>query len=394
VLVLSAAVGEGHDAAAAALAGQVRAGGGSAEVVDGLALLGPRLARFVICTYGLQVRRAAWSWALLYAASRSRGLMRVVGFVLSLYGGRRLLEAVERSQPDCVVSTYPLVSAVLASLRRQGRLAQTCASLITDFDPHPGWSHPDLDANLGVAAGDCVTRIAPPLRAPIVDLGLPAGGRERSALPGSGRIAIISGGAWGVGNLAGAARAVTSLPGFHAVVITGRNEALRAQLERDLAGAAAEVHGYVDGLAARLAAADVVIQHAGGVTCLEAFAAARPVVMFDPLPGHGRRNARLMEEAGLASIARSGDELRALLGSDGYWADTAPSCVANGRALFDGPTAASALETLAPGEAVQAPRSLRTWQMPVYGVAAVCCAAALLAQQLMDPNIAHWALAL
>jgi hypothetical protein len=65
----------------------------------------------------------------------------------------------------------------------------------------------------------------------------------------------------------------------------------------------ATVLGYVDGLAA-LCAADVVVQHAGGVTCLEAFAAQRPVVMFDPLPGHGKRNARRMQAAGIATTVK------------------------------------------------------------------------------------------
>jgi UDP-N-acetylglucosamine:LPS N-acetylglucosamine transferase len=347
VLLLSAPVGEGHDAAARAVVAQLRAAGADAEMLDGLALLGSRLARFVIRGYGLQLRRAAWSWAIVYALSRSRWVLRVAGFLLALHGGRRLLQAIDAQRADCVVSTYPLVSAALASLRRRGRLPVACATLITDFDPHPGWSHPDLDANLSVARGDAVTSIAPPLGCGRRSTVSSADARRLLGVPPGARIAIIAGGAWGVGNLRGAARAVSSLDGFHAVVVTGRNERLRRALVRELAGRPATVLGYVDGLGALLAAADVVVQHAGGVTCLEAFAAARPVVMFDPVPGHGKRNARRMQAAGLATSVGSSRALRALLESDVYWRHSARTGVAAGLALFERPEAAEVLAGLA-----------------------------------------------
>ncbi|MEO9177205.1 MAG: glycosyltransferase [Gaiellales bacterium] len=347
VLLLSASVGEGHDAAAQAVAAQLRAVGADADLMDGLALLGPRLARFVIRGYGLQLRRAAWSWAIIYSLSRRGWVLRLAGFLLALHGGRRLLHAIELSRADCVVSTYPLVSAALASLRRRGRLPTTCASLITDFDPHPGWSHPDLDANLSVACDAAVTSIAPPLRAGCAATLSPDAARRVLGAPPDRRIVLIAGGAWGIGNLRGAARAVTSLEGFHAVVVTGRNDRLRRVLCRELAGRSATVLGYVDGLGALLAGADVIVQHAGGVTCLEAFAAARPVVMFDAIAGHGRRNASRMEAAGLATIVGSGHALRALLGSDAYWNAAAPAGVAAGLALFERPEAAAVLAGLA-----------------------------------------------
>ena len=390
VLIFSAPVGEGHDAAARAVAAQLAVTGAGAEIVDGLEIVGHRLARFVIRGYGLQIRRAAWSWAILYALSRSRAVLRIAGFLLALYGGRRLIAAIERHRADCVVTTYPLISAALASLRRRGRLPVACASLITDFDPHPGWSHPDLDANLSVACGGDVTSIAPPLRFARGTGGSDAEARARLGVAPGTRLALIAGGAWGVGNLRGAAQAVSSVGGFHAVVVTGRNEQLRARLARELAGPGVTVLGYVEGLAGVLGAADVVIQHAGGVTCLEAFAAARPVVMFDAVPGHGKRNARRMEAAGLATRARTGRALRELLSSDAYWSATAPAGVAAGLALFARPEAAEILGALAPRRLVEGRGGLgRFW--PVIGLAAAVCAALLLGTHPADPDLAHWA---
>jgi UDP-N-acetylglucosamine:LPS N-acetylglucosamine transferase len=52
-----------------------------------------------------------------------------------------------------------------------------------------------------------------------------------------------------------------------------------------------------------MAAADIVVTNGGGGTALEAIASARPVIIADPVPGHGRDNASLMATAGLALLA-------------------------------------------------------------------------------------------
>jgi UDP-N-acetylglucosamine:LPS N-acetylglucosamine transferase len=391
VLLLSAPVGEGHDAAARAVASQLRECGATTETLDGLAILGPLLARTVLRGYRLQVRRALWTWAILYAVTRSNRVLRLAGWLIAVYGGRRLLRAIEMRGVDCIVSTYPLISAALASLRRRGKLPVTCVAVITDFDPHPGWCHPDLDANLSVASGAGVVSIAPPVRLQETGATSSADLRRTLGIPPGERVAIIAGGAWGVGNLRGAALAVSSLPGVHPVVVTGRNEHLRARLSRELADDEAKVLGYVDELGSLLHAADVVVQHAGGVTCLEAFAAGRPVVMYDPVPGHGKRNARLMEAAGLVATAATGVALCGLLSSDRYWSSTAPACVSAGLELFRRPDAAAALEALG-RRAVSAPVRRRSWVMPVIGVGlAALLAVAFVFMHSADPDLPRWA---
>ncbi len=52
-----------------------------------------------------------------------------------------------------------------------------------------------------------------------------------------------------------------------------------------------------------MAAADVLVENAGGLTCMEAFAAGLPVVSYRPIAGHGQGNAKDMEAAGVAALA-------------------------------------------------------------------------------------------
>jgi UDP-N-acetylglucosamine:LPS N-acetylglucosamine transferase len=71
------------------------------------------------------------------------------------------------------------------------------------------------------------------------------------------------------------------------------------------------VLGWTEDMPGWMTAADVVVGNAGGATGLEAVASGRPLVLFDPIAGHGRANAQLMASAGLAVLTRSPAELTA-----------------------------------------------------------------------------------
>jgi processive 1,2-diacylglycerol beta-glucosyltransferase len=378
VLILSAPVGAGHDAAARGLAESLRARGAQVEIDDGLALMGPFIHRMVVDGYRWELEHAPWSWRLLYRGTRSPRLIRLVGWALAIRSRRRMLGRIAQTQPDRIVSTYPLVSAALASLRRANRLAVPCSTMITDFDPHPAWVHPDLDANLSVGCSlPELTPVQPPVPLEAVDPTRRSAVRRDLGIRDDARVALIVGGVWGVGNLHGAARAVAVVDGAHPIVVTGRNEALRRRLEADRELLRATVIGFSDAIPELMAASDVLIQNAGGLTCLEGFAARLPVVMFEPLPGHGEDNSREMANAGLVTVAAGREGLCSLLRDDRFWRTGAPQQAERAFQLFLRPCPADALGSqladLPMGPMVALRRSLR----PVLGAFSVMAMLAL-----------------
>lgn len=60
-------------------------------------------------------------------------------------------------------------------------------------------------------------------------------------------------------------------------------------------------------------AADVLVQNAGGLTSLEAFACGLPVASYRCIPGHGLTNAAALDEAGAAVWIRDPADLKAVL---------------------------------------------------------------------------------
>jgi UDP-N-acetylglucosamine:LPS N-acetylglucosamine transferase len=97
--------------------------------------------------------------------------------------------------------------------------------------------------------------------------------------------------------------------------------------------------GWTDDMPALLAACDVVVQNAGGLTSLEALATGVPVLTYRSLDGHGRTNAAALEAAGWIPWVRHRDELPPFLS----WALARPVA----KAPFTGDDPAATIAALA-----------------------------------------------
>src|SRR4029077_457115 len=115
------------------------------------------------------------------------------------------------------------------------------------------------------------------------------------------RLVLVVAGAWGIGDVAKTFDTIVDSGRYTPLVVCGNNEQLRKKLATRTGG---HVLGWTDEMPTLMAAADVLVQNAGGLTCMEAFAAGLPVVSYRPIAGHGKGNAREMEAAGVAAFAR------------------------------------------------------------------------------------------
>jgi processive 1,2-diacylglycerol beta-glucosyltransferase len=319
VLILSASMGAGHDGAARELARRLRAKGWRAEVVDFLACLPLGLGRFLRLVYRLQLRYAPWTYETSYRlCDLVPALRRLVAAAIALAGGPSLRRLVRRAEPDLVVSTYPFASLVLGRGRQRGWLPVPVATFVTDFAAHGLWLHEGVDLHLCVHE-QTERAIGLPARTtgPVVpDRFAPgrldrAEARRRLGLPGDRRLALVVAGAWGVGALAETVEAVLATGSYLPVVVCGTNDRLRRRLEKRHPQAV--VLGWTDEMPTLMAACDVLVQNAGGLSCMEAFAAHLPVVTYRPVAGHGRANAKAMERAGVAPVVHGRTALRQAL---------------------------------------------------------------------------------
>ena len=329
--MLTAPVGEGHLAAARVLADDLvrRSPSAEVEVRDVLAELPGPLRWFLNDAYRWQLTAAPWLFALLFGMLRRVRLLRwLARSALSLAGSRSMLRLVRRDAPDVVVSTWPPATLILGSLRLRGKVRVPACATITDFAGLELWADKGVDLHLvmheslvpGVervaghgSACPVSPLVAPEFHEPRASLEA----RRALGLPSEGTIVVVSGGGWGVGDLAGA---VTTALGIDATVVclAGRDPANRERLEAAFAGEPrVQVLGFTNGMSDLLSAADLLVHSTGGVTSLEALARGCPVVAYGAPRGHARLLSREMASLRLVEHARSADELRAALLASG-----------------------------------------------------------------------------
>jgi processive 1,2-diacylglycerol beta-glucosyltransferase len=325
VLILSADVGEGHAAAARALARQIEHAPEPADVtvIDGLAAMGALLKPVVEDGYRVQLRFLPWTYTVMYELLEHLVPVRAITrLLLCLFGSRPLARRISEYDPDVVVSTYPSVTVVLARLRRRGVVKCPTVATITDLTGLFFWAQPGIDTHL-IMYGESLTsveRIAgrgsaqlvrPLISAEFLKERCPVESRRALGLPEPGRMVVVSGGGWGVGDIEGAVREIASIQDVSSIVcLAAHNAQLAERLRSDFSDEPrVHVYEFTDRMPEILSAADTLVHSTGGVTCLEARATGTPVVSYGLPVGHARLNTRAMADLGLLRLANNTEEL-------------------------------------------------------------------------------------
>jgi processive 1,2-diacylglycerol beta-glucosyltransferase len=329
VLIVTTDIGEGHDLPARQLAEglQEESPGVQTAIVDGVEAMGKLLSLILKDNSRAVFRMPGWMFDLQHWVvvrfPPTRAIAALVNYTL---GHRGMLRLIRRAAPDVIVSTYPGTTAVLARLRRRGRLQTPIVSAITDLAELRYWAEPGVDLHLATHEESIpeVRRIAPQSRIAWVR-GLtspgftepadPAAGRREFGLPDGAPVIVVSGGGWGVGDLEGAVtESLASDPRARVVILCGRNEELKARMEAAF-GAEPRVHvsGFTNHMSALFAAADVLVHSTAGLTVLEAWIRGCRVVSYGWGVAHIRANNRGFAEHRIARVARTREELRQAL---------------------------------------------------------------------------------
>jgi len=357
VLVVSASMGEGHNGAARELVRRLEERGHTTRVVDFLDAAPLGIGALTRTSYELQLRKAPWTYQFTYRLWMVLPfLCRPFTALVSFLTSRCQLRWIAEFQPDVIVTTYNLSSIVLARLRRRRRIDVPVVTYVTDFDVHPLWLARGIDLALCVHPASAVVarrRTGRPARAtgPLVAEAFQGGGsqtereRIRSELglgPGDLGVLVVAG-SWGVGEIDRTFDGLVASGRYTPIAACGHNEDLQADLATRPGGRAI---GWTDRMPSLMAACDALVQNAGGLTSMEAFAVGLPVVTYLPIPGHGRQNGKEMERAGVAAYARSPEELVPTL--DRVTSLAGRRQVAAARAMFKGDPADDVVTELAP----------------------------------------------
>ena len=324
MLILTASYGSGHNAAARSLAAAFARAGAEPVVVDHFReLVHPAFARLSRALYYALLRRAPMVWGIGYTLGDWMASDSPLTFGMTRLGTRRLADRLRALAPDMVVTVHATPAVAMSCLGRVGASVPPHTTVVTDFVAHSQWIAPGIDRYC-VAAEEVkhefIARGIPPDRIVVTGVPVcadfeepvdPVRAREALALRLDAPVVLAMAGSRGaLGRLPHVAGALRDAPRpLQGVVIAGDDDRLLATLQRMTRGSAIRALGRVADVRQLMAAADLLITKAGGMTLAEAIAAGLPILAYGSLPGQERRNERFASRAGIALVARSRGEL-------------------------------------------------------------------------------------
>lgn len=317
VLLMSITAGEGHNAAAKALASAFRGRGHECLLVDAYKEIDTRLYGIVSRGYLFSVSAMPRAYSGVYTHlekrkrnSYRRSVTRLFNRALS----GRIKRIIEDFSPDAIVYTHCFCGVLLDVLREREGLSPLVFGVLTDFTMHPYWEE-CLRTDYVVVAGEASVFSAERKgfrREQILPFGIPtrAEFQEKTEKSEARRLlglaedrlsVLLMGGSMGYGDLKSSVMRLDalSLP-LQTVAVCGNNE----KAERELCGLSTKkplsVYGFTDKIALLMDAADVIVTKPGGITSSEALLKRLPLLLTEGIPGIETRNAELLLNSGAA----------------------------------------------------------------------------------------------
>lgn len=242
------------------------------------------------------------------------------------YVRKALRKLIAKHPSDLIVSVHPLANAPI--LRSLGKDRPPYITVVTDLvTAHALWYHRLTDLCLvpTEAARQRALRYGlKPDQVKVVGLpvanrfciaaGDPVELRNQYGWRQDRPVILLVGGGEGMGPLEKTARAIADA-GLNAslVVITGRNESLKARLESMSWSIPTHIYGFVREMPNFMRAADILVTKAGPGTICEALNAGLPMILYSRLPGQEEGNVSYIVSEGAGVWAPQPEKIVATL---------------------------------------------------------------------------------
>jgi processive 1,2-diacylglycerol beta-glucosyltransferase len=322
VLLLSASSGAGHVRAAQALEKAFAARGDcQVQHIDAIEYVSKLFQRAYDKTYISMVRRAPELMGVLYDRTDQPWQHPRRRLALDRLNSQPMIRMLKHVQPDLCVATHFLPAEIIAWLIAKKKLNAKNAIVVTDYDVHAMWlcrtvgryyvAIPEAAEYLaGIGVPREILRVTgipiDPLFAVPLD---PAAARAALNLDPKSPVLLLSAGGYGIGPIEQLVRDLLALQKpWQLVAIAGKSEKMKKRLD-EIARAAGTLPnsfarlvpvGFTTQMDQYMAAADLLVGKAGGLTTSEALARHLPMALIEPIPGQEFRNADHLLEAGAA----------------------------------------------------------------------------------------------
>jgi processive 1,2-diacylglycerol beta-glucosyltransferase len=332
VLLFTASYGDGHNQAAQAIMEEMERLGISVQLVDYVDWLHPAVRSFTKFSLVHTVTRLPSLYGLFYRSMSKIPPSSSLQRRLHHLGMSKMRRCLRQFSPDVVVSTFPTPAGVLSELKSKGLFSVPSIGVLTDYTAHGQWVQEHTDAYF-VATENVASELAAlgvdPLK--IFATGIPVRSkfhpdrvrtllakrdvlRERFGFQRDVPLVLMSGGGEGLLGDTPEWEQVIRHSGLQFAILCGHNERLLRRYE-NLGEPRVKALGFRSDIEEWMAAADLMLIKAGGLTISEALAMQLPMAIFRPNPGQEQKNAAYATEMGAAMTVANVTEAEEFLRS-------------------------------------------------------------------------------
>ncbi len=329
ILVLSCSTGQGHNAAANAVAECFIQHGDQCVVAETMRFAGKRTERVVSGAYRGIILTSPKLFGVIYHLGKRVSSSRhhsVIYFANKSYA-ESLESYLVRNHFAAIVCTHLYPAEALTYLAHHSRLDVPFFAVATDYTCVPFWEEVDSTVSFvphAALKSEYMARGIP--ESGMVASGIPVSSafshrvpadeaRTRLGLPSEGRNYLVMTGGEGCTYAKSLTGALLSHigPEDHIVMIAGRNKALYEQLS-DLYRDEPRVIcvSFTDQVSLYMDACNVMLSKAGGLSSTEAAVKHIPLVHIHPIPGCETYNAQFFSFHGMSVYARDNEEAACL----------------------------------------------------------------------------------
>ncbi|MFU1798361.1 MGDG synthase family glycosyltransferase [Paenibacillus azoreducens] len=314
VLLLSEGFGAGHTRAAYALSSSLRklSPNVQTKVLELGSFLNPKVAPLIITAYKKTVLSQPKLIGMMYRHQYHKSLNRFTTLALHRIFYTHTKNVVNQLDPDIVVCTHPIPSAVISRLKRLGEDILLC-TVITDYDAHGTWISPEVDRYLvstQEVRNKMIQQGVPPSRIKVT--GIPVHPnfwehpvkdeiRAKFNLKDMPTVMVMGGG-WGIMN----DEVINDFlirwkDDVQILFCLGNNEKELKKLQQNPRYNHANIRliGFTLEVDKLMEVSDLLVTKPGGMTCTEGLAKGIPMLFHHPLPGQEEENCQYFTVQGL-----------------------------------------------------------------------------------------------
>lgn len=317
VLILTAEYGSGHNIASQGLQQALLERNIVHSVLD-VVEIGGVVEKATSKIYELMTKKGHLAWRMLYPNKLTGGA--TIRTLYQLLFKDKFAEYIEYADPDIIISTHFLTTAI--GLMYKVKHPETKVySVVTDYTVHPLWiwrgteryfvgaqAAKDEAIKNGALENEVIVS-GIPLRDSFWKLPKKSQVRKYLNLPKDKTIVLISAGSYDSTPITPILASLIGKEDVYPVVLSGRkieayNKYNKLLREMELPGT---VYPFVDFVTSVMAASDIFITKAGGISVAESLAANLPMIFVKSMPGQEAGNADLMDKLGCGRIAASAE---------------------------------------------------------------------------------------